>query len=75
MLFKKELDYMLNIHGILLNNTIYRRAIATFTEDELNSLNNYGDLISIDPTYCNLTSNWSVIPLTVIGPARNILSA
>lgn len=52
-----------------LNSTIYKRAIATFTKDELNSLNNYGDLIIIDPTYCNLISNWSV------GPARNILSA
>lgn len=39
--------------------TIFRRAIATFTENESINLKNFGDLISIDPTYCNLQSNWS----------------
>ena len=59
---------------IKINNTYYRRAIATFTKDELDNLRNFGDLISIDPTYCNLKSNWSVIPLTVIGSSRELLS-
>lgn len=58
-----------------IGNTSYRRAIATFTKNELNNLQLYGDLISIDPTYCNLKSNWSVIPLTVINSSREILSA
>lgn len=59
---------------IEIGNTIYRRAIATFSKNELVNLQKYGDLISIDPTYCNLRSNWSVIPLTVIGSSREILS-
>lgn len=52
----------------------YRRAIATFTKDELINLQNYGDLVGIDPTYCCLKSNWSIIPLTLVGYDRQILS-
>ena len=52
----------------------YRRAIATFTKEELIILQNFGDLIGIDPTFCCLKSNWSIIPLTVVGNDRQILS-
>ena len=52
----------------------YRRAIFTVTHDELDNLQKFGDFISIDPTYPNLTSNWTTIPLTVVGHARELRS-
>lgn len=56
-------------------NIIRRQAIATFTQEELENLANYGDFIAIDPTFAPLSTNWSIIPLTVINNERRILSA
>jgi hypothetical protein len=53
----------------------HRSAIATFTPTELENLANFGDVIAIDPTFLPLYLGWSVIPLTVIGKAREIRSA
>lgn len=38
-------------------NFIRRQAIATFTQDELEKLANYGDFIAIDPTFAPLSTN------------------
>ena len=56
-------------------NIIRRQAIATFTQDELENLATYGDFIAIDPTFAPLSTNWSIIPLTVINSERKIQSA
>lgn len=48
---------------------------ATFTNEELENLKLFGDFVSIDPTYCSMSSNWTIIPLTVIGYEREIRSA
>ena len=49
--------YMISANGISRidvyidkNGQIHRKAIATFTEEELYNLKNFGDLIAIDPT-------------------------
>jgi hypothetical protein len=52
-----------------------RTAIATFTKDELRNLEDFGDVIAIDPTFLPLNLNWNVIPLTVVGRGREIRSA
>lgn len=57
------------------NGIIHRRAVATFTLEELKMLNDYGDFISIDPTFGSISNSWSIIPITVIGPNRDIHSA
>lgn len=51
-----------------------RQGITTFTEEELNALTNYGDFISIDPTFASLTTHWVIIPITTIGSEREIRS-
>ena len=54
---------------------IKRKVVATFNQEEMENLRLFGDFVSIDPTYCLMTSNWSIIPLTVIGSEREIRSA
>lgn len=54
---------------------IKRKVFATFTSEELENLRLFGDFVSIDPTYCSMSSNWTIIPLTVIGYEREIRSA
>ena len=54
---------------------IHRQAVMTFTLDELRNLEDYGDFVALDPTFTPTSSNWSLIPLTVVGPERNLLSA
>ena len=56
------------------NKINYRKAIATFTVNELNNLKNYGDMICLDPTYPSLTSNWTTIPISLVGSSRELLS-
>ena len=56
------------------SNINYRRIIATFTQEELSNLEKFGDFISIDPTYPNLLSNWTLIPLSAIGNSRELIS-
>ena len=55
-------------------DSISRKIFATFTKEEMENLSQYGDFISIDPTFCPMSSNWSIIPLTVIGQEREIRS-
>ena len=55
-------------------NVVRRKVFATFTQEEYNNLKEYGDFVSIDPTFCLMSSKWSVIPLTVIGSEREIRS-
>lgn len=52
------------------NNCTYRRAIATFTQKELDNLHDFGDFICIDLTFTNMLLNWSLIPISLVGPAR-----
>ena len=52
-----------------------RTMMATFTQQEFDNLKKYGDFVSIDPTFCEMSSNWSIIPLTVIGCECNIKCA
>lgn len=51
-----------------------RQGIATFTKNELDSLKNFGDFISIDPTYAALSTHWIIIPITLIGLDRELKS-
>lgn len=74
-------DYMKTINGVSYiyppeNNSPVkiRQGIATFTKEELSSLTNYGDFISIDPTFASLTTHWVIIPITTIGSEREIRS-
>ena len=73
-------NYMNQIGGIShilvykSNDIVKRKGIATFTMEELQNLQNYGEFIVIDPTFYTLTSNWTIIPITVIGPEREIRS-
>lgn len=55
-------------------NNIFRLAIATFTKDELINLRNFGDFISLDPTYASLSSQWTIIPISVVGRRRELRS-
>lgn len=55
--------------------TIHRSAVATFSSIELDNLSQYGDFIAIDPTFSPLTTNWSIIPLTVVDSERKIRNA
>ena len=52
----------------------YRRAIASFTEEELRNLNEFGDFVCLDPTYPSLTNNWTTIPISVVGKGRELHS-
>lgn len=54
---------------------IHRQACATFTTEELSNLERFGDFISIDPTFAPTSTDWSLIPLVVIGTRREIRSA
>ena len=54
---------------------IKRKVFASFTIQEYSNLERYGDFISIDPTFYSMSSNWSIIPLTVIGCEREVRSA
>lgn len=71
-------NYMKSIKGVSFiyqpeDNTVkIRQDIATFTEEELCSLANYDDFISIDPIFASLTTHWVIIPITTIGPEREI---
>jgi hypothetical protein len=71
-------EFMDQIHGRSFlqeseeDNQIFRTGIATFTQEELTNLEQYGDVVAIDPTFVPLNLNWSVIPLTVIGRSREI---
>ena len=55
-------------------NVVRRKVFTTFTKEEYNNLKEYGDFVSIDPTFCLMSSKWSVITLTVIGSKRDIRS-
>ena len=74
---------MESINGLFLHDDhhqtkdgiIRRKAVATFTREEIENLSKFGDFLSIDPTYSTMTSFWSIIPLTVIGAEREIRSA
>lgn len=55
-------------------STKYRRSVFTLTSDVSKNLSKYGHIICIDPTYPNLTSNWTMIPISVIGHSRELLS-
>lgn len=76
-------EYVESLGGLFLSddtiqegrNEIKRKIVATFTTEELESLQKFGDFLSIDPTYCSMTSFWTIIPLTVIGAEREIRSA
>lgn len=57
-----------------VDDTIYRIACGAFTQEELQNLSQYGDFVSIDPTFAPLTSEWNIIPLTLIGKNRQLLS-
>lgn len=83
--FKTEseelIEFMETIHGKcfirenISNGVNLRTAVATFTQKELRNLKLYGDVIAIDPTFDQMRTNWSIIPLTCIGPNRELLSA
>ena len=53
---------------------IHRRAVACFSKRELEFLSLFGDFISVDPTFTNMSSGWNLIPVTLIGRNREILS-
>ena len=52
----------------------YRLAIATFTKIEMENLHKFGDFISIDPTYVPLSSQWTLVPISVVGRCRELRS-
>ena len=71
-------NYMISTDGIARfdeylgeDGLIHRKAVATFTKEEIYNLEKFGDFIAIDPTFYTMSSNWSIIPLTVIGPESN----
>lgn len=73
--------YMIDTNGYYFyddskdtKEVIKRKVVATFTKHEYDNLAKFGDFVSIDPTFCPMSSNWSVIPLTVIGYDREIRS-
>jgi hypothetical protein len=77
----QELElYMHSINGLSAvlekpsGDETFRLAILTFTPTELANLAKYGDVVSIDPTFVPMFLNWSIIPLTVVGPGRNLHS-
>ena len=51
-----------------------RLAIVSFTQKEMYNLQNFGDMICIDPTYPCLTSGWTTIPITVVGKLKRFSS-
>lgn len=55
-------------------NSRTRIACAAFTQEELHNLAEYGDFVSVDPTFAPLTSDWTIIPLTLVGKNRQLLS-
>jgi hypothetical protein len=53
---------------------VLRSAVVSFTPAESRNLEEYGDIVAIDPTFVALNLNWSVIPLTLIGRHRELHS-
>ena len=76
-------EYMNSIGGKFISdgtikeggNEIKRKIVVTFTTEEFKNLEKFGDFLSADPTYCSMTSFWTIIPLIVIGAEREIRSA
>ena len=75
-------EYMQSTDGIFYyddkkddHNVIRRKVVATFTKEEYSNLSTYGDFVSIDLTFTRMSSNWSIIPLTIVGAEREIRSA
>ena len=54
--------------------TVYRRAVASFTHEELKNLARFGDFVSIDPSFCALSTYWTMIPITLVGKSRELRS-
>lgn len=77
---RELIEYIDLISGVHLelneskDGKLYRVAVATFTEKEIRNLAKYGDVVAIDPTFWVLRNEWSIIPLTVIGAKRELLS-
>ena len=63
-------DEYLSEDGIL-----HRKDAMNIMNEDIYNLENFGDYIAIDPTYYTISSNWSIIPITVIGPERDVKCA
>lgn len=63
-------DEYLSEDGIL-----HRKDAMNFMNEDIYNLENFGDYIAIDPTFYTISSNWSIIPITVIGPERDVKCA
>lgn len=50
----------------------HRWGMLTFTADELENLERYGDVLFIDGTYSNLRLKWEIIPITGITTDGNL---
>lgn len=50
-------------------------AVLFIDPSEINNLNQYGQVIWIDPTFCKIESPWKIIPLTVLGRYKELLPA
>lgn len=57
-----------------IGKTNYRRGVATFTQEEMKNLHNFGDFVCIDPTYRGLKNNWTMISISLIGRNRELRS-
>lgn len=75
-------EFMYSIDGVVRFDQyrdkygyMHRKAVATFTRQELENLRDFGDFIAVDPTFATSSSHWSLIPLTVVGSDRDIRSA
>ena len=50
-----------------------RFAVLTFTEEELNNLRQFGDVIFIDGTMTQLRVRWEVLPITAVDQHKEIV--
>ena len=60
-------QYDRNVDGKLI-----RASVVTITPEEKANLIEYCDILSIDGTYMQLTSDWTIVPITLIDERRNI---
>jgi hypothetical protein len=56
------------------DGVIARTAVATFTQEEMQNLTDFGDIVAIDPTFTPLNLSHKVIHITAIGRDREIRS-
>ena len=69
-----EFQKMFDNHGYIEQYIVNHNVTALFliSPKEMENLNEFGDLIFIDPTFSRLYGNWRIIPITLIGKNREL---